>query len=131
MLKTNTRTKDLTVYTFPLSPVRISAVDDDFEDDIEPPRGPSSLYSNVTVMQVAKAAWRDKGIWRGDDSETVAASSSGPFGRLLQTTVRRNADKVVLDHPQVHGVTLNLHQFQADNGDSLGEDPDSWARLTF
>jgi hypothetical protein len=126
--------KDTPPHDLPaISPVRISSYslyDDDFDDVGEPPEGPTSLYSNLTVLQVAKAAWQDKGIWRGDN-EPGPASSSGTFGRLLKTTVHRKPDKVILGRPQPHGVTLNLHQFHTDNGDSLGEDPDSWARLKF
>ena len=106
---------------------------DDFEDDPDQPKSsPSSLYCNSMVISVTKTAWQEKGLWKGSVGEEPSpASSSGTFSRLLKTTVHRKPDKVVLGHPQPHIVTLNLHQFQTDNGDSLGEDPDSWARLTF
>ncbi len=114
------------------SPVRIS-VHDSRDDDLDAqPMGstsPTSLYSNLTVVAVTKNAWQEKGVWTVSDLEPGPASSSGTFSRLVKTHVHRKPDRVTRPEPQ--GVTLNLHQFHMDNGDSLGEDPDSWARLTF
>lgn len=116
----------------PTSRVRISdysLYDDELDDEQEPSEAPASLYSNMTVVSVTKAAWQEKGMWRGaTDNEPGLASSSGTFGRVLNTAVQRKPDKL---RQQPHGVKLNLHQFQTDSGDSLGEDPDSWARLKF
>ena len=105
--------------------------DDDFEDEMDAPDAPPSLYSNLTVVSVTKAAWRDKTAWLGSENEPAPASSSGTFTKLLRTTVGRKPEKMSLDHPEPHAVTLNLHQFQSDSGDSLGEDSDGWARMTF
>lgn len=117
-----------------ISPDRTSTryiYDDDFEDEPDTPDAPASLYSNLTVVSVTKAAWRDKATWFGSENEAAPASSSGTFTKLLRTTVRRKPEKTTVDHPEPHSVTLNLHQFQSDTGESLGEDPEGWARLTF
>ena len=105
--------------------------DDDFEDDPDTLNAPASLYSNLTVVSVTKAAWRDKTTWFGAENEAAPASSSGTFTKLLRTTVRRRPEKMTSEHPESHSVTLNLHQFQSESGESLGEDPEGWARLTF
>lgn len=63
------------------------------------------------------------------ESNPAPAGSSGTFGRLVRTTVRKNfaQDK----SNKVPVISLNLHRFETENGDSLGDDPDVWARLTF
>lgn len=123
-----------------MSPVRISGYalyEDDFED-LELPKSPPSLYSNLTLVSVSKTAPLEKGMWHAAEMEPNPSSSSGTFTRLLKTTVQRNSvtvngkpNKTETAHPEAHGVTLNLHQFHSDSGDSLGDDPDSWARLRF
>lgn len=105
--------------------------DDEIDDELDVSNAPASLYANMTVVSVTKAAWRDKSPWLGSEGEPAPASSSGTFSRLVRTTVRRKPEKTHVDHPEPHSVTLNLHQFQTDAGDSLGEDPEGWARLTF
>jgi hypothetical protein len=120
----------------PMSPLRISGYalyEDDF-DDLElasDPTPPDSLYSNLTLVSVTRSGPSEKGIWFSPDLDNNPASSSGTFTRLVKTTVARKPEKTSGEHPQAHGVTLNLHQFQSDSGDSLGEDSDSWARLKF
>jgi hypothetical protein len=117
------------------SPVRISNRDGYDEEDFEEPpewsTTPTSLYSNMTVVAVTKNAWQEKGVWTSSDLEPGPASSSGTFSRLFKSHVHRKPERASPGRPEPHGITLNLHQFHTDNGDSLGEDPDSWARLTF
>lgn len=116
----------------PAPPLDSYLYDDDFEDEPDAVRAPASLYSNMTVVTVTKASWGDKAGWLASEMmDPAPASSSGTFSRLVRTTVRRKPEKRSLDTPEAHLVTLNLHQFHTDAGDSLGEDPEGWAKLTF
>ena len=100
--------------------------EDDEDDDFASFSG--GLYSNLTLIPTPKSARMDKSVWHREES---ASGSSGAFGRLLRTTACRKPEKYRYGCQEVHKVELNLHQFQSESGDSLGEDPDSWARLTF
>lgn len=104
-------------------------VDDDFESDLTKPDPPPSLYSNGTVL-TARRANPDKSGSLFPFEDSSLPDASGTFGRLLRSAGRKPAK-----HPggasTAHAVTLNLHQFQMANGESLGEDSDRWARLTF
>lgn len=106
---------------------RICKFSDDYEEDF--PTLSGGLYSNLTVVSTSRSAYSDKSVWHA--VEEPALSSSGTFGRLLRSTACRKPDKYRYGVQEAHKVELNLHQFQSESGDSLGEDPDSWARLTF
>ena len=115
------------------SPVRIAGYalyEDDF-DDTETAKSPPSLYSNLTLVSVGRSGPSQKGIWYSPELDSTPPSSSGTFTRLVKSTVARKPGKSMAQQPEAHGVTLNLHQFHSDSGDSLGEDPESWARLRF
>ncbi len=104
-------------------------LDDDFESDGERSNHPTSLYSNLTVLSVARSSRQEKGAWTIPTEEASSTlDSSGTFSRLMRSAGRKPEK---LSHDRPHAVTLNLHQFQMANGESLGEDPDHWARLTF
>ncbi len=107
---------------------RICKFSDDYEEE-DFPLWSGGLYSNMTVVSTARPAHSDKSVWHA--VEEPSQSSSGTFGRLLRSTAYRKPDKYRYGVQEVHKVELNLHQFQSESGDSLGEDPDSWARLTF
>lgn len=107
---------------------RICKFSDDYEEE-DFSSWSGGLYSNLTVVSTTRTAPSDKSVWH--TVEEPSPSSSGTFGRLLRSTACRKPDKYRDGAQEAHKVELNLHQFQSDSGDSLGEDPDSWARLTF
>lgn len=94
------------------------------EIDLSPASG---LYSNLTLVPTSRPVRLEKTVWYA--TEDTSPASSGNFGKLLRSTACRKPGKYRSE--EAHKVELNLHQFQSDSGDSLGEDPDSWARLTF
>lgn len=108
-------------------------VDEDFENETEvASAAPPSLYSNLTVLSLARASLQEKGSWSTADIDFAPGSgASSSFSRLLNITAVQKPGKGSPSRPKASTVTLNLHQFQAANGESLGEDPDHWARLTF
>jgi hypothetical protein len=69
------------------------------------------------------------GTWQGLDQEQTPASSSGSFARIVRSTVQ--SGKRSRDDEQPHRISLNLHKFYTDSGDSLGDDPEDWMRLKF
>lgn len=100
-------------------------------ENFEQDQNSDSRSSRATLVAVAKTAWQDKNLWRLSDIEPSPASASGKFRRILKGAVGRKADKRVSEQPRPQRITLNLHQFYLENGDSLGEDPERWAKLTF
>lgn len=109
------------------NPVRISSLAL-YDDDSA---GAESLYSNITLTATTKTRWHSKTAWQVADLEPSPANTSGAFRRILKSTVQRKVGRSAFGNSAPHGVTLNLHQFQTDSGESLGEDPERWAKLTF
>ena len=110
------------------SSVRIGqrfAVDPDEDDLIFS----AELQPSLVLPSRNPTSRTEKKVWHIIE-ESNGANSSGRFRRLLHSTATRKPEKYPCQ-AQSHKVELNLHQFQTESGDTLGEDTESWARLTF
>ncbi len=110
-------------------PVRVSqrfVVDVEADDILSTSEG---FSTHLALSARTRPTRTEKNVWHVIE-EGNCANSSGRFRRLLHTTASRKPEKYPRE-ARAHKIELNLHQFQSETGDSLGEDADGWARLTF
>ncbi len=89
------------------------------------------LYSNGTVGndESNETPLNHQVTYQLSENNSTSTGNSGTFGRLVRTTVGKTVAHEKRSKAPV--ISLNLHRFQTECGDSLGDDPDVWARLTF